>query len=657
MLSEKPMTIAILHLEDSTLDAELIAQRLQRAGFAVKVTHAADRAAFVNHLASHLPFDVILSDYQLPDIEGLEALRLARELRPDVPFVFVSGALGEELAVDTLKHGATDYVLKHRLERLAPAIERAVAEARERVQRRRAELVAYEASERLALAQTAGRSGVFDWLIPEGRVVWAPELEDLYGIPRGSFEGTFEDWAKRVVPEDRAAVEAEVQRCMNERREQVEYEFRVVLPNGSRRWLIGKARFFFAPHGVPIRMVGINIDIHDRKLMEEQLRQSEERLKEQDRRKDEFLALLAHELRNPLAPLRNGLQMLRLTSGQGDAAVRAQAIMERQLVHMVRLIDDLMDISRISQNKLHLQIERVSLTDIIECAVETARPLIDAAKHTFTVTLPKAALVLDGDLTRLAQVFSNLLTNSAKYTPPGGRIALEAAVECDELVITVRDSGIGIPADYLPRIFDMFSQADRADERASGGLGIGLALVKALVEMHDGKVAAWSDGPGTGSAFTVHLPLPESVTRNCELPGKTRDHWQWSKWRILVVDDNPDGATSLGLMLELLGNEIYLAHDGFEAIAAAERVRPDLILMDVGMPRLDGLEATAQIRRQPWAKDTTIVALTGWGQDSDRERSREAGCDGHLVKPATLIDLERVLNSLTNGTPNSSDAS
>jgi PAS domain S-box-containing protein len=651
------MTIAILHLEDSTLDAELIAQRLQRAGFAVEVTHAADHAAFVTHLTSNRPFDVILSDYQLPDIEGREALRLARNFRPDVPFVFVSGALGEELAVDTLKLGATDYVLKHRLERLVPAIERAVAEAHERVQRRRAEFVAREARERLSLAQTASRSGVFDWLIPEGRVVWAPELEDLYGIPRGTFEGTYDGWAKRVVPEDIAAVEAEIQRCMSERREQAEYEFRAVLPDGSRRWLIGKARFFFAPQGIPIRMVGINIDIHDRKLVEEQLRQSEERLKEQDRRKDEFLALLAHELRNPLAPLRNGLQMLRLTNGQGDAAARAQAIMERQLVHMVRLIDDLMDISRISQNKLHLQIASVALSEIIECAVETARPLIDAAKHTFTVTLPNEPIALNGDLTRLAQVFSNLLTNSAKYTPAGGRIALEATVEGATLVITVRDSGIGIPTDYLPRIFDMFSQADRMDERASGGLGIGLALVKALVEMHDGKVEAWSDGPGTGSAFTVRLPLPESAIRNHEATGNVRAHWPLSKWRILVVDDNPDGAASLGLMLELLGNEIHLAHDGVEAVATAEKVRPDLILMDVGMPRLDGLEATAQIRRQPWAKATAIVALTGWGQDSDRERSREAGCNGHLVKPATLTDLERVLSSLTNGKPKSSDAS
>ena len=641
------MSIAILHLEDSDLDADLIAQRLARTGFGGSLVRASTRAEFCAQLASACPFHVILSDYQLPDIDGPEALRLAREFRPDVPFLIVSGALGEELAVDTLKLGATDYVLKHRLERLAPAIERAVAEAHERAERCRAERAAEEARERLALAQRASRSGVFDWLIPENRVVWTPELEDLYGIPRGAFEGTYDDWVKRVVPEDLSVVEATVRRCMTELAENAEYEFRALLPNGTRRWFAGKARFFFGPLGAPVRMVGINIDIHDRKLIEEQLRHSEELLKEQDRRKDEFLALLAHELRNPLAPLRNGIQILRLANGHGDAAARARDMMERQLVHMVRLIDDLLDISRINRNKLHLQRARVALADVVESAVETVRPFIEAARHALTVTLPPEPVVLDADLTRLAQVFSNLLTNSAKYTPPGGRIDLAAVVRSGDVVVTVRDSGAGIPSDYLPRIFDMFSQADRVVERASGGLGIGLALVKALVEMHGGTVTAQSDGPETGSTFTVSLPLAGDAPPVPVPSANGRPGAGGPKRQILVVDDNVDAAESLGMMLELLGNEVHLAHDGVEAVEAAERVRPDLVLMDVGMPRLGGLEATALIRQQPWSKAMTIVALTGWGQDADHKRSREAGCDGHLVKPVAIHELERVLNGLT----------
>ncbi|AMV24780.1 Sensor histidine kinase TmoS [Gemmata sp. SH-PL17] len=818
------MRVSILHLEDSDLDAELIAQRLIRAGIVSELIRARDRSEFREHVTAHHPFDVVLSDYQLPDIDGLGALELVRAHRPNVPFIFVSGALGEERAVETLKLGATDYILKHRLERLVPAIERAVTEARDRADRLAAEHAAREASERLALAQTAGRSGVFDWLIPEGRVVWSPELENLYGIPHGSFEGNFAAWEKRVVPEDAARVRALVGQHLTERAEDIGYEFRVVFPDGRLRWLAGKAKFFYAPDGSPARMIGINVDIHDRKEMEEQLRAGQEnlhrqnerltlladaaesllaangdpeqmmralfarvsdglglshyfnyepnedgsalvlvsctgvpaaevelirrldfgravcgtvaltrkpvvanavqssadpkvqlvrgygvrayacnpllagdrflgtlsfatntrdqfsdedmevlrtichyvamakehqrlaaeardraeRLKEQDRRKDEFLALLAHELRNPLAPLRNGLQVLKITEGRGEPATRAREMMERQLAHTVRLIDDLLDISRISQNKLNLQRAPVTLAEVVDSAVETARPLIDAAEHTLTLTLPSEPIVLDADLTRLAQVFSNLLTNSAKYTPQGGHIALDADLRSGSLVVTVRDSGLGIPADYLPRIFDMFSQADRVVERVTGGLGIGLALVKGLVEMHGGTVEAQSDGPGTGSTFTVRLPVANKANeREDELPVSPPTTANGTRRRVLVVDDNHDAAESLAQLLELLGNEVHVGHDGVEAVEVAERVRPDLILMDVGMPRLNGLDATARIRERSWATATTIVALTGWGQDSDRERTTAAGCDGHLVKPVLLADLERVLGENT----------
>jgi signal transduction histidine kinase len=635
------MTPAILYLEDSDLDADLLAQRLAR-GLRAELVRARDRVEFVAHLTDGRAFQAILSDYHLPDIDGPEALRLAREHRPDVPFLFVSGVLGEDVAVETLKLGATDYLIKSRLERLVPAIERAVVEARVRAEQRAAERAAREASERLSLAQTAARSGVFDWLIPEGRIVWTPELEDLYGIPRGSFEGTYDDWARRVEPADAAAVGAALRRCMDERREGAEYEFRAIRPGGERRWLAGKARFVYAPHGAPLRMIGINIDVHDRRLMEERLRASEQQLKEQDRRKDEFLALLAHELRNPLAPLRNGVQILRLTGGTGPSADRAREMMERQLAHMVRLIDDLLDISRINQDKLHLQPARVALADVVESAVETARPLIDAAGHALAVCLPPEPVTLYGDLTRLSQVLSNLLTNSAKYTPPGGRIALTAAARGDRLVVTVTDTGVGIPADYLPRIFDMFSQADRVLERATGGLGIGLALVKALTEMHGGTVTAHSDGPDRGSTFTVTLPLPSADGAPA---GAAPADGTPGRRHILVADDSPDAAESLALMLRLLGHEVHCARDGVEAVEMAERLRPDVILMDVGMPRLSGLDAAAEIRRRGWGAGVVIVALTGWGQDADQARSRAAGCDAHLVKPVALSELERVLSA------------
>jgi len=381
-------------------------------------------------------------------------------------------------------------------------------------------------------------------------------------------------------------------------------------------------------------------DITDRK-------RAAEALQEADRRKDQFIALLAHELRNPLAPLRNGLQVMRQAVSDANAVAQARSMMERQLGHMVRLIDDLLDISRIGQNKMELRRSRLLLADVVSSAVETARPAIEAAGHELTIALPPEPVHLDADLTRLAQVFSNLLTNSAKYTERGGHIWLSAERRGREVVLSVRDTGIGIPADALPRIFDMFSQVDRSIERSTGGLGIGLALVKGLVEMHDGTVTAVSGGQGKGSTFTVTLPV---LLDNPEPPAAVSfDNGQKAagpRRRILVVDDNRDSANSMALMLKFLGNEVLAAYDGLEAVAAAPEFRPEVILMDVGMPRLNGYDATRRIRDQQAAPAPIIIALTGWGQDGDRALSREAGCDGHLVKPVNLPDLEKLLTEL-----------
>jgi len=393
------------------------------------------------------------------------------------------------------------------------------------------------------------------------------------------------------------------------------------------------------------RVAVLFTDITARRRAEAERERLVEQLKDADRRKDEFLALLAHELRNPLAPIRNGLQVIRMAEERA-ARERAQAMMDRQLSHMVRLIDDLLDVSRISRNKMELRRTRLLLPDVVSSAVETVRPAIDAAGHELTLSLPDEPIHLDADLTRLAQVFGNLLGNSAKYTPPGGRIRLSAVANDGHAEVTVSDNGIGIPAASLPTIFDMFSQVDRSIERSTGGLGIGLALVKGLVEMHGGTVTAASEGPGRGSTFTVRLPLlpaspaAEPPTRNGAVPAAG------SGRRVLVVDDNRDSAESMAEMLKLLGYSAAVAHDGLQAVEAAERVRPDVVLMDVGMPRMNGLDATRRIREQPWGRDAVIVALTGWGQEGDRARSKEAGCDGHLVKPVSLPDLQTLLGEL-----------
>jgi signal transduction histidine kinase len=364
---------------------------------------------------------------------------------------------------------------------------------------------------------------------------------------------------------------------------------------------------------------------------------------ESDRRKDEFLATLAHELRNPLAPLRNMLEILKRADDNAALREQARATMERQLSHMVRLIDDLLDVSRINRGKLQLKRERIELAPVLYQAVEACRPLAERARHEILLNLPPERLYLDADPVRLAQVFGNILNNACKYTDPEGRIWLTAERQGDEVVVQIEDNGIGIPTDQLGNIFEMFSQVDRTLERSQGGLGIGLTLVQRLVEMHDGTVTARSEGPGRGSEIEVRLPAliekpgaePEAAVQS---PSPAR--------RILVVDDNQDAATSLALLLEISGHEVRTAYDGLQALEAAAEHRPEIVLMDLGMPKLNGYDAASRIRQQPWSEGMILLALTGWGQDEDRRRTLQAGFDGHLVKPIDYSVLVKLLATL-----------
>ncbi|MGN6136446.1 MAG: ATP-binding protein [Aureliella sp.] len=365
-----------------------------------------------------------------------------------------------------------------------------------------------------------------------------------------------------------------------------------------------------------------------------------------DRHKDEFLATLAHELRNPLAPLRNGLQILRLAEHDIARRHEIQGMMERQLGQMVRLIDDLLDISRISRNKLDLQLERIDLASVIENAIEGSRPHIDAALHELQVELPREPVFVMADFTRLSQAILNLLNNSAKYTPSRGRIRIAAAVDGDAVAIVVEDTGIGIPAEALSHIFTMFGQVDRAIERATGGLGIGLSLVKGLVEMHGGTVVAHSDGPRRGARFTVRLPIAvQAASPAAALPKAAGEH---ARRRVLIVDDNRDAAKTLAQVLGIMGDETLLAHDGLEAVEKACATQPDLVLMDIGMPKLNGYEATRRIRSLLPDKPMIIIALTGWGQAEDKRLAAASGCDGHLVKPVSLFDLQSLIAEISD---------
>lgn len=364
-------------------------------------------------------------------------------------------------------------------------------------------------------------------------------------------------------------------------------------------------------------------------------------LKESDRRKDEFLATLSHELRNPLAPISNAAQILRLETPASPDADWALGVIDRQTRHLTRLVDDLLDIARITGNKLELRKERVALADVLDTAVETSRPLIENCGQELAVTAPAESIYLHGDPVRLAQAISNLLNNAAKYTERGGRVWLSAERQRGDVVITVRDTGIGIPAELLPRVFDMFTQADRSLERSRGGLGIGLTLVQRLIGMHGGTVEARSAGPGTGSEFIIRLPaVPDDLVTE-PAPAAT-EMTPVPECRILLVDDNEELANTMAKLLRLMGHDVHVAHDGLASLDAVAKYKPNLVLMDIGLPKLNGYEAARRIRERH-GTDLVLIALTGWGQEDDRLRSRESGFDHHLTKPVKYESLEKLL--------------
>jgi PAS domain S-box-containing protein len=388
------------------------------------------------------------------------------------------------------------------------------------------------------------------------------------------------------------------------------------------------------------RIVGaskIAHDITDRK-------RAEAALKEADRRKDEFLAILAHELRNPLAPISNALQVLRQWDRDGAAVASSLEMLDRQVGQMSRLVDDLLDISRITRGRIELRKEHIDLGPVLEQAVAAVRPLAQSMRHEVAMTVPPEAIHLDADPIRLTQIVSNLLNNACKFMDKGGRILLSAEREDRWVVIRVRDTGIGITAEQLPRIFGMFIQVDTSLERSVGGLGIGLTLVQSLVQLHGGTVEARSDGLGHGSEFVVRLPILAEAPRPAPAPS-TVETRPAERHRVLIVDDNLDSALSLAMLLKLDGHQTETVHDGVEAVEAADRLRPDVVLLDIGLPRLNGYEVCRHIRRQPWGKDVLLIALTGWGQEEDRQKSRETGFDTHIVKPVDHDLLTKLLAS------------
>jgi PAS domain S-box-containing protein len=583
------------------------------------------------------PSDLVLTDVMMPRLDGFGLLRALRAdpSTSGVPVIMLSARAGEESRVEGMEAGADDYLVKPFSAR--ELLARVTAHLQMARMRREASESLRQGEERLRMALTAARMVAWQFDPSTGNVVVSDNAAEVFGLSPGSTLKHSHQRFALVHPDDVERHGATVMKAVKECGSYLS-QFRMIRPdNKAVIWLEERGHAVSEAPGKATRLIGVVMDITDRKL-------AEDALKEADARKNEFMAILAHELRNPLAPIRNAVQILRL-GGDGQAVEAASEMMERQVGQMVRLVDDLLDVSRISRGKIELRKGRIELASAVNHAVEAASSLVHSMEHDLNVTLPPKPIFLNADPTRLAQVVGNLLNNACKFTDKGGRIWLTVEREGEQAIIRVRDTGIGIAADQHPRIFDMFMQVDTTLERSVSGLGIGLTLVKSLVEMHGGTVEVQSAGVGQGSEFVVRLPImAEPARMSPPEPTSSEPTPTRPKGRIvLVVDDNRDSAQSLAMLLKLMRNETHTAYDGVEAVEAAATFKPDMVLLDIGLPKLNGYEACRRIRAQPWGKDMVLIALTGWGQEDDRRRSKEVGFDGHLVKPVDLDALTKLL--------------
>lgn len=502
-----------------------------------------------------------------------------------------------------------------------------------------------EDRKRLELVIDAVRLGFWDWHIPSGQVEFGGYWTSMLGYSPKEIAPNVRAWEELVHPDDLARVLQVLNKHLAGETSIYECEHRLKKRDGSWLWVLDRGRVVERDaENRPIRALGIHTDVSEHRAVQEALKLAA-------KRKDEFLATLAHELRNPLAPIRTGLQILKRAVSEADRQ-RAQDMMERQLLQMVRLIDDLLDVARITQGRIELKKSAINLRDAVEAGLEAAKPLIDAAWQTLTVEMPDKPITLNGDSVRLAQVVSNIVSNAAKYTPQGGSIHVRLSRSNGTASIAVSDNGLGIPSDMLSAVFEMFGQVNQTLDRSQGGLGIGLAIVQKIVEMHGGDVRAESPGIGQGSTFTIHLPaLPEerpSLVSAGTAPPVERFS---SPHDVLVIDDNKDVAESLALFTSLLGHAAVVAHNGGEAFEKMKEKLPDTVFLDIGLPGMSGYEVAREIRKMHGGDTVKLIALTGWGTEDDKRKALEAGFSEHLTKPVDMAHIERILGHARATTP------
>jgi PAS domain S-box-containing protein len=631
-------TMLILNVDDNDGARYAKTRILQSAGFqVVEAANGTDALAIVRRDEPAL----VLLDVKLPDINGIEVCRRikADPATAGVVVLQTSAALtGRDDKIRGLEGGADNY--------LAAPIEadELIANVNALLRMRRTQVQLRESEERFRQLTDTIEDVFWMFCVPGGELAYvSPAYDAVWGRSRTMLAEHNDDWLQGVHPEDRAHLASRWAALQDE--PSFDEEYRLMLPDGKLRWVRDRVRPVRNARDQVYRVARITSDISRRKEMEALLRAA-------DNNKNEFLATLAHELRNPLSPIRNAAALLGTTGpGASELQTRAKDVITRQVDHLAHLVDDLLDVARISEGKIALRKEEVNLGSVIAQAIETAGPLIHAREHTLDVHLPDEQVWVMGDPVRLAQSMGNLLHNAAKFTPRGGRITIRANLtDNGNVAIAVQDNGIGIADDNLPRIFGMFAQAAVPPDRAPEGLGIGLSLVSRLLDMHGGRLSASSPGIGLGSTFTVELPVlrTERDSSCSNIQGKAAQEPS-AGLRVLLVDDNADAIEMMGFLLGEMGHEAFTTQDARRLVELAREHKPDVIVLDIGLPGVDGYELARMIKREPELASIRLVAHTGYGSPEDRKKAADAGFDAHLVKPAELDDLDAALRGTKRG--------
>ena len=704
--------LRVLIVEDSEDDTELLVYQLERSGYDV-IYQRVDNASCMYAALNQQPWDVVLADYALPRFNAIEALKILQSTGLDLPFIIVSGSIGDGIAVAAMKAGAHDYLLKENLARLIPAVEREIQEAANRKSLK-------ESEDRWQLALQGSNDGIWDWDIKTNQVFFSARWKEMLGYENQEISDRIEEWHKRVHPEDVNSLHQALAEHLASKTEFYSSEHRLKCKNGCYKWILSRGQALWDAMGNPIRMVGSHTDISDRKQMEAALRKQAEDLAQANRLKDEFLAIVSHELRTPLNAILGWAQILRVRQLDTIATANALESIERNAKLQKQLVQDLLDVSRIIQGKMRLMVSRVSLIPIINNAIDTVQSAADSKGIKLQCFFDESVGLVSGDPDRLQQVLWNLLTNSIKFTPSGGRVEVRLstshkskseilttsgetpalqnsahglleqtndyiaqqygqgialplrlssrgkAMPCpyDSALITVTDTGVGIKQEFLPYVFERFRQEDSSMTRNYGGLGLGLAIVRHLVELHGGTVSVYSEGEDKGTTFTVNLPLLEAEKLTATQPdaeiGDVESSSAYSfrfppspslplmGLQVLVVDDDADNREFLYTALGEYGADVYLAASASDALEALEILTPDVLLSDIGMPDQDGYSLIRQVKNLETRLGFNIpsVALTAYAGELDRTKAPEGGFQAHLPKPVEINELVSLVAKL-----------